>query len=74
MHTLFQSIAYILLLLFLIFYLYAIVGMMLFKDNDPFHFGSLEISMLTLFRMATLEDWTEVMYISWEGCKLYVID
>eukprot|EP00937_MAST-01D_sp_MAST-1D-sp2_P003360 g3360.t1 len=68
----FNSIAYILLLLFLIFYLYAIVGIMLFKSNDPWHFGSLETAMLTLFRMSTLEDWTDVMYINYFGCEQMV--
>jgi len=32
-----KSIGYIVLLLFLVFYLYAIAGMMIFRDNDPFH-------------------------------------
>jgi len=66
-----KSIGYILLLLFLVFYLYAILGMFVFRDNDPWHFGSLEISLLTLFRASTLEDWTDIMYISIFGCDLY---
>ena len=43
------------------FYLYAIIGIEVFGRNDPFHFGSLHIAMVTLFRMATLEDWTDVL-------------
>jgi hypothetical protein len=34
------SVGYILLLLFLLFYLYGIVGFYLYAANDPFHFGS----------------------------------
>jgi len=58
-----KSIGYILLLLFLVFYLYAILGMFMFKENDPWHFGNLQITLLTLFRAATMEDWTDIMYI-----------
>ena len=66
-----SSIFYILLLLLLIFYLFGIVAMILFKANDRAHFGNLFITLLTLFRMATLEDWTDVMYINMFGCNVY---
>ncbi|CAM9828763.1 unnamed protein product, partial [Choristocarpus tenellus] len=41
--------------------------MILFKTNDPWHFGSLHISMITLFRCSTLEDWMDVLYINMWG-------
>ena len=62
------SIAYIALILFFFFYLFAIIGVNEFGDNDPWHFGSLHIAMLTLYRCSTLEDWTDVMYINMYGC------
>ena len=68
------SIGYIGLLLFLTFYVFAIMGMILFKENDPWHFGTWHISMLTLFRCATLEDWTDVMYINIHGCDQWGYD
>ena len=49
------SISYITLLLVLTLYLYAVAGIMLFGDNDPWHFKSVEISMLTLLRVGTLD-------------------
>jgi hypothetical protein len=55
-----KSIGYILLLLFLVFYLYAISGMYAWADNDQFHFRSVPIAMVTLFRMSTLENWANV--------------
>jgi voltage-gated sodium channel len=67
----FKSIGYIMLLLFLVFYLYAIVGLYAFKGNDPWHFGNLPIAMNTLFRMSTLEDWTDVMYTNIYGCASF---
>jgi len=64
-----SSIGYIVILLLLVFYLYAIVGVMYFAKNDPWHFGTLHIAMLSLFRASTLEDWTEMMYIAMYGCS-----
>ncbi len=53
---------YIALLMFVIFYIYAAMGSMLFADINPVLWGDVSISMLTLFRIATFEDWTDVMY------------
>lgn len=65
------SIGYIGLILFLFFYVYAIVGILLFATNDPWHFKTLHIAMFTLFRVSTLDDWTDVMYINLYGCDKY---
>lgn len=54
----------ILLMLLLVFFSFAVVGQSVFKPNDPTHFNSLEVSMLSLFRSATMEDWTDIMYIN----------
>ena len=43
----------------------------MFKGNDRLHFGSLELSMLSLFRVVTLEDWTDIMYIQMYGSDVY---
>lgn len=53
---------YVALLMFIIFYLYAVIGNLLFADINPKLWGDLGISLLTLFRVATFEDWTDVMY------------
>ena len=45
--------------------------MLLFKINDPHHFGTLHISLLSLFRAATMDDWTDLMYINMFGCDRY---
>lgn len=70
----FGSIGYIALLLFLVFYVFAIVGIVMFRENDPWHFPNLGIAIITLFRCATLEDWTDVMYINIYGCGNYGYD
>jgi voltage-gated sodium channel len=53
---------YVALLMFIIFYLYAVIGNLMFADINPKLWGDLGISLLTLFRVATFEDWTDVMY------------
>jgi voltage-gated sodium channel len=59
---------YVALLMFIIFYLYAVIGNMLFGALNPVLWGDLGVSLLTLFRVATFEDWTDVMY---EAMTLY---
>ncbi len=53
---------YIALLMFVIFYMYGAVGSILFEEINSVLWGDVSISMLTLFRVATFEDWTDVMY------------
>lgn len=53
---------YIALLMFVIFYIYAAMGSMFFHKINEVLWGDVSISMLTLFRIATFEDWTDVMY------------
>ena len=57
------SIAYIGVILVLVFYIFGILAMILYSRNDPWHFGTVHVSMLSLFRAATLEDWTDIMYV-----------
>ncbi len=62
------SMGYIGILLSLLFYIYSAMAVFLFAENDPVHFANLQTSMLSLFRVVTLEDWTDIMYISMHGC------
>jgi voltage-gated sodium channel len=47
---------------------------MLFRENDPWHWRNLHHTMFTLFRCATLEDWTDAMLINMYGCDKYGCD
>jgi len=53
---------YIVLLMFIIFYIYAAIGSFMFDDINPTLWSNISIAMLTLFRVSTFEDWTDVMY------------
>ncbi|MCG6969134.1 MAG: ion transporter [Gammaproteobacteria bacterium] len=60
------SMGHVLLLMSIIFYIYAVAGYHLFHEHDPTHWSTLGLSLLTLFRVVTLEDWTDVMYKAME--------
>jgi voltage-gated sodium channel len=53
----FSSMGYVGLLLALMFYIYAIVGVQLFGGHDKEHFGSLSLAFFSLFQTITLDDW-----------------
>ena len=65
------SMAYVSLLLGLLFYVYAVAAVFMWGTNDPIHFGNLQLSFVSLFRAVTLEDWTDLMYIQMYGCANY---
>jgi len=56
------QLGYVVLLMFIIFYIYAAIGSSFFAPINPVLWGDISISMLTLFRVMTFEDWTDVMY------------
>lgn len=60
------SVANIMMLMSIIVYIYAIIGYHLFHEVDPTHWRTLGISLLSLFRIITLEDWTDIMYAAME--------
>jgi voltage-gated sodium channel len=60
------QLGYVVLLMFIIFYIYAAIGSTLFGDINPDLWGDISISLLTLFRVMTFEDWTDVMYETME--------
>lgn len=61
------SLFYVGMLLGLHFYVYAVVGTFMFRDNDPVRFGSLPKSSLTLFQVLTLEGWNDVLATAFHG-------
>lgn len=57
------SMGYVILLLSLLFYIYGILGSFMFGMSDPSHFGNLHLSLITLFKVLTLEGWTEILNV-----------
>ena len=56
-----KRVFYVALLLFIILYIYASFGSILFADEDPGRWKDLGISMITLVQVLTLSSWEQVM-------------
>lgn len=56
-----SSIGYIVVLLLVHFYMYAVLGVSLFSQLSPERFGNLQTAMISLFQVLTLESWTNIM-------------
>lgn len=56
------QLGYIVLMLFIIFYIYAAIASIFFEAINPVLWSNISISMLTLFRIMTFEGWTDIMY------------
>jgi len=64
------SMGYVSLLLFLVFYIYAVSAVFLFGKNDPFRFGDLPTAFVTLFQVATAEEWVQTLNTQRYGCTI----
>ena len=63
------SMGHVLLLLGLMLYVYAVLGVHLFRAVDPAHWGSLPRAGLTLFEILTLEGWIDVQQASFAATR-----
>ncbi len=60
------QLGYVVLMMFIIFYIYAAIGSTFFHSINATLWGDIALSLLTLFRVMTFEDWTDVMYETME--------
>lgn len=60
------SVGHVMMLMSIVAYIYAIMGHQLFHEHDPEHWGTLGRSLLTLFNITTLDNWTQIMNIAME--------
>lgn len=54
------SIGHVMLMLGVLVYMYAVVGVSLFRETAPQYFANLGVAHLTLFQLVTLEAWSEM--------------
>ena len=56
-----QRVFYVSLLLFIILYIYATIGSILFGNIIPYRWNDVGVSLITLFQVLTLSSWETVM-------------
>lgn len=56
------TISSVILLMTIIFYVYAVIGTMFFSNIAPEYFGNLQLSFITLFQTFTLESWASGIF------------
>ncbi len=56
-----KRVFYVGLLLFIILYIYATIGSILFSNDIPVRWSDVGVSMITLFQVLTLSSWEQVM-------------
>ena len=70
----FQSVGYIVMLLFLVMYMFGICACLFFGDNDPVRFGTVPSSMLSMFIVTVGSSWDDMAYTAWYGCDEYTLN
>ena len=60
------SMVHIVNLLGIILYMYAIVGHSFYQEHDPARWGTLGLSILSLFQVVTLDDWIGILHTAME--------
>lgn len=66
-----HSVFYTWLLLVLVFIVYGAAGVTFYSHNDPYHFGTIAISMWTFFQISTMDNWIDILLINTYGCDKY---
>lgn len=56
------TIASVMVLMSIIFYVYAVIGTFFYAEVEPEYFGDLGLSFLTLFQVFTLESWASGVF------------
>lgn len=62
-----QPAAGVCLLLLIVIYIYAVIGTEAFAGNDPQRFGSLGISLASMFSFITIDDWYDAFLTAYYG-------
>ena len=52
-------------------YLVACVGVIMFGESDPFHFGTVGSALFSIYRIETLDSWDQILRINIYGCAVF---
>ena len=67
----FENVGYVVLMIMIINFVFAAIGMIFFRKNDPQNFGTFASSMMTIWRIETLDGWEDIMYTNVVGCDQF---
>ncbi|KAH8047863.1 low voltage-gated calcium channel [Aureococcus anophagefferens] len=62
------NIFYAAIVLVLVVYVYAVIGILIFRVNDPGHFGTLHQAIAAVWAVCTTDGWDVIMYTNMYGC------
>jgi voltage-gated sodium channel len=64
-----KGMGWVVILLLVVMYVYAVLGATLFSVNDPMHFRDLSTSFLSAANIATMNDWRTYLLTTMYGCE-----
>ena len=67
----FGQVNWVLLMILLINFIFALMAMMMFGTNDPQHFGSFSMTAVSIWMVETTDNWDTLMYTNMYGCADY---
>ena len=67
----FGAVGWICVLMIVIGYIQGAICLIIFRDNDPFHFGTVGRATFTIMRLSTGDGWDQVLLINMYGCEYY---
>lgn len=69
-----RPLLYVVGMMFLMFFHFSVAGVLIFKRNDEFYFGTLYRAMNALFQVCTLDNWGDIALKNMYGCDYYGSD
>jgi hypothetical protein len=66
-----RPLLYVVGMMFLMFFHFAVAGVLIFKKNDEFYFGSLFRAMMSLAQVCSLDNWGDIALKNMYGCDYY---
>ena len=67
----FASVVWIMVLMAIFNYIMGCLGMLLFKDIDPFHYGTVLSALFATYMCETLDGWEVMIRVNTYGCANY---
>ena len=65
----FANVGWVMLMMLLINFVFAVMACLFFARNDPQHFKRLSSSVMSIWMVETFDAWEELLYINMYGCS-----